>query len=54
MPWVAVGVLGVSALGALGVVGAGDQALFRSEHFDAKQVIVSPAGVDHPGGVGDS
>ncbi|MCH9836925.1 DUF2207 domain-containing protein [bacterium] len=48
---VAVGVLGVSALGALGVVGAGDQALFRSEHFDAKQVIVSPAGVDHPGGV---
>ncbi len=48
---VAVGVLGVSALGAFGVVGAGDQARFRAEHFDAKQVTVAPAGVAHPDGV---
>jgi len=48
---VAVGVLGVSALGALGIVGAGDQARFRPEHFDAKQVIVTPAGADQPDGV---
>lgn len=48
---VAVGVLGVSALGAFGVVGAGDQARFREEHFDAKHVTVMPAGADQPNGV---
>jgi uncharacterized membrane protein YgcG len=48
---VAAGVLGISALGAFGVVGAGDQALFRAEHFDAKQVVVTPAGEEHPEGV---
>ncbi len=48
---VAVGVLGTSALGAFGVIGAGDQARFRAEHFDAKQVIVMPAGADRSDGV---
>lgn len=45
------GVVGVSALGAFGVVGAGDQARFRAEHFDAKHVTVTPAGPDRPNGV---
>lgn len=44
-------VLGVAALGAVGVVGAGDGGVFRAEHFDAKQVTVTPAGADHPDGV---
>jgi hypothetical protein len=35
-----------SVLGALGVVGAGDQGLLRGEHFDAKQITVRPAGAD--------
>lgn len=35
-----------SVLGALGIVGAGDQGLLRGEHFDAKQVTVRPEGVD--------
>jgi hypothetical protein len=48
---VAVGILGASALGALGIVGAGDQGLLRGEHFDAKQVSVAPAGDGHPEGV---
>jgi len=48
---VAVGVLGVAALGAFGIVGAGDQALFRAEHFDAKQIVVTPAGAEQPDGV---
>ena len=48
---VAAGILAVSALGAFGVVGAGDQALFRAEHFDAKQVTVMPAGDGLPDGV---
>ncbi|WP_420453037.1 DUF2207 family protein [Ilumatobacter sp.] len=48
---VAAGVLGTAALGAFGVVGAGDDGVLRSEHFDAKQVVVTPAGVDRPDGV---
>lgn len=35
-----------AALGAFGVIGAGDQGLFRGEHFDAKQVTVVPDGAD--------
>lgn len=36
----------LSALGALGVVGAGEEGLLRGEHFDAKQVTVRPDGAD--------
>ncbi len=43
---VAVAVAGVGALAGFGVIGAGDQALFRPEHFDAKQVTVRPEGAD--------
>ena len=35
-----------SVLGALGVVGAGDEGLLRGEHFDAKQITVRPEGDD--------
>lgn len=45
------GVVGIAALGTFGVVGAGDQARFRAEHFDAKHVTVGPAGADDPDGV---
>lgn len=48
---VGVGVVGVSLLGALGIVGAGDQGLFREEHFDAKEVTVSPVGASNPDGL---
>lgn len=41
----------MGALGAVGIIGAGDQSLTRPEHFDAKYVVVSPAGPDHPDGV---
>lgn len=40
------GIAGVTALAGFGVIGAGDQALFRPEHFDAKQVTVEPVGDD--------
>ena len=48
---VGLGIVGASALGLFGVIGAGDDGVIRSEHFDAKQVTVSPAGGDHPDGV---
>lgn len=44
-------VVATAALGAFSVVGAGDQARFRAEHFDAKQVTVSPVGDANPDGV---
>jgi uncharacterized membrane protein YgcG len=43
---VLLGVAVVTLLAGFGVVGAGDQALFRPEHFDAKQVTVRPEGAD--------
>lgn len=48
---VGLGILGASALGLFGVVGAGDDGVVRSEHFDAKQITVSPAGLGFPDGV---
>lgn len=48
---VGVFVVGMGALGAVGVIGAGDQALTRPEHFDAKYVEVTSAGEAHPDGV---
>ena len=36
----------VAGLAGFGVIGAGDRAVLRSEHFDAKQVTVSPIGAD--------
>ena len=44
-------VLAVGALGAFGIVGAGDQGLLRPEHFDAKRVVIQPAGAAFPDGV---
>jgi len=38
-------------MGLFGVIGAGDDGVIRSEHFDAKQVTVRPAGGGHPDGV---
>lgn len=49
--FVAVAAVGISALGAFGVIGAADQSLLRQEHFDAKQVTVWPAGGEYPNGV---
>lgn len=43
---VILGIVGVSALAGVGVIGAEDQALLRPEHFDAKQVTVRPDGAD--------
>lgn len=43
--------VGIAALGAFGVIGAGESTVFRPEHFDAKQVTVSPAGEPYPEGV---
>ncbi len=43
---VGLGIVGTSALAGFGVIGADDQALFRPEHFDAKQVTVRPEGAD--------
>jgi hypothetical protein len=48
---VAASVLATAALGAFSVVGAGDQARFRPEHFDAKQVTVMPVGAANPDGL---
>ena len=48
---VATGVVGVSMLGAFGVIGAGDQSIIRDEHFDAKHVTIRPAGEAYPDGV---
>lgn len=48
---VGVFVVGMGALGAVGVIGAGDQALTRPEHFDAKYVEVTSAGSQDPNGV---
>ncbi len=49
-PWrhvvVGVSVAGVAALAGFGVIGAGDDGLFRDEHFDSKQVTVWPEGAD--------
>lgn len=39
-------VVGVSALSAFGAIGSGDQGLLRPEHFDAKQVTITPSGGD--------
>jgi uncharacterized membrane protein YgcG len=39
-------VLVVTGLAGFGVIGGGDQALLRPEHFDAKQVTVQPDGAD--------
>ena len=43
---VGLSVVAMTALAGFGVIGAGHQALFRPEHFDAKQVTVRPEGVD--------
>jgi hypothetical protein len=43
---VGLAIAGMSVLAGFGVIGAGDQALFRPEHFDAKQVTVRPDGAD--------
>ena len=39
-------VVGVSALSAFGAIGSGNQGLLRPEHFDAKQVTITPSGGD--------
>lgn len=41
-----IAVLGATGLAGFGVIGAEEQALFRPEHFDAKQVTVRPEGAD--------
>lgn len=41
---VAIGVM--SALAGFGVIGAGDDSLFRAAHYDYKQVTVAPDGAD--------
>ncbi len=43
---VGLAIVGVTALAGFGVIGAGDRALLRPEHFDAKQVTVRPEGAD--------
>jgi uncharacterized membrane protein YgcG len=43
---VGLAIAGMSLLAGFGVIGGGDQALLRPEHFDAKQVTVRPDGVD--------
>ena len=43
---VGIAVLGATGLAGFGVIGGQDQALFRPEHFDAKQVTVRPEGAD--------
>lgn len=48
---VGAGIAAVSALGLFGVIGAGDEAVLRAEHFDAKEVTVSPAGSGFADGV---
>jgi hypothetical protein len=39
-------VVGVSALSAFGAIGGGNQGVLRPEHFDAKQVTITPSGGD--------
>tara|TARA_R110002110_G_scaffold140170_1_gene327290 strand:- start:3054 stop:4898 length:1845 start_codon:yes stop_codon:yes gene_type:complete len=39
-------VVGVSALSAFGAIGSGNQGVLRPEHFDAKQVTITPSGGD--------
>jgi hypothetical protein len=48
---VGAGVLATSVLGGLGVVGAGDQAVLRAEHFDSKLITVMPVGESNPDGL---
>lgn len=49
-PWrhfiVGASVAGVTVLVGVGVIGAGDDGVFRPEHFDAKQITVRPQGDD--------
>ncbi|MBG7606121.1 MAG: DUF2207 domain-containing protein [Actinobacteria bacterium] len=42
----------MAVLAGIRLIGAGDDALLRPEHFDAKQVTVWPAGIDEGGGEG--
>jgi hypothetical protein len=39
-------VVAVSALSAFGVIGSGNQGVLRPQHFDAKQVTITPSGGD--------
>lgn len=39
-------IVGTTLLAGFGVIGAGDQGLLRGEHFDAKQILISPIGED--------
>jgi hypothetical protein len=44
--FVGMAIASMAALAGFGVIGAGDESLIRSEHFDAKQVTVWPDGGD--------
>ena len=44
-------IVGTAGLATIGLFGAGEDGLLRSEHFDAKQVTIAPAGEPFPDGV---